>query len=139
MPKVFRSMKMDADGKPVLGRSSTKLGVRVPADIAPDPANAVHPGTGGMSVVPKLTDLPAELVPRRLHNLLPRARGSNSLRIWAHGEGSFVAALVAQGLVRAPDRPGHGTLQPDQSMPLDDYEKALAATRDNWIINETGS
>jgi hypothetical protein len=132
-------MKQDADGKPALGRSATTLGVRVPMDIAPDAGGMVYPGTGGMSVAPDLRQLPPQRVPRRLRHLVPRAAGKESWFVWVHREGPFTASPVATGLVLLPDRPGHATVQPDQPMTLDDYEKALAATRDQWTIDETGS
>jgi hypothetical protein len=139
MPRIFRSMKQDADGKPIVGQSATALGVRVPRDIAPDAAGMVHPGKGGMSVAPHLRDLPPQRVPSRLRHLVPRATGKESMHVWIHGEGPFAASPVALGLVLAPDRPGHGSVQPDQTMMFDDYEKALAATRDQWAIDETGN
>jgi hypothetical protein len=48
----FRSMIPDADGRPSRGRSSRKLGVRVPGDVQPDTEGGVAPGGGGMSVAP---------------------------------------------------------------------------------------
>jgi len=67
------------------------LGVRVPLDIEPHASGCVRPGTGGMSVAPRLADLPPHRIPRRLRGLagLAFAAGSNTLRVWKIGNGPF--------------------------------------------------
>lgn len=50
MPRMYRVMKQsDTDGKPEIGDTATKLGIRE-TDLPPRDGNA-HPGEGGMSVV----------------------------------------------------------------------------------------
>jgi hypothetical protein len=135
---MYRVMKEAKDGKPVVGRTGTSLGVRIPLDIKPDENGDVSPNTGGMSVSPSLYTLPPLFVPVRLHALVPKARGSNHLRVWKMGAGPFDRSPVAPGLELRPDSRKHGTIQPDQLMTLLAYEDALAATRDQWVIDETG-
>lgn len=138
-PKIVRSMREEV-GKPLLGPRD--LGVRTPpdlyADITPDAADEVQPGTGGMFVAPDLRDLPARLVPRRLRHLVPTVAGNDDRFIWALGEGAFVEGRVASGLTLRPDpeRAGHGFVEPERSMTLTDCAAALDATRDDWRFNE---
>ena len=55
MAMIFRTMKKDADGLPVVGEQSKRLGVRVPpdphADIDTDAAGKAILNGKGMSVV----------------------------------------------------------------------------------------
>ena len=133
MPRVYRVMQ-EENGKPKLGSSATTLGVRVPGDIEPDGNGNVHPGTGGMSVSPSLSALPAILVPKRLKDQVPAARGSDGHRVWSLGEGVFVAAPVAPGLVLRPDPHDrrHGFVEPGIIMPLESYREVIDDTRDSW-------
>jgi len=52
------------------------------------------------------------------------------------GSGAFIAEPVAPGLVLSPDSDIHGTVQPESIMFLTEYQNKLAATRDNWAIDE---
>ncbi len=146
MPWIFRAMK-EKDGKPMLGASGSTLGVRSPGgagkpDIAPDAAGNVIPGTGGMSVSPSvrqlLDRLPPGLIPRRLKPLAPDAVGSNNIFVWRMGEGPFAAANITTRLALRPDPQdaGHGLIEPAGPMPLEEYVSALAATRDEWTVDE---
>src|SRR4051812_5520371 len=89
------------------------------------------PGAGGISVYASLRTIPAEMVPKRLRPILPFARGSNNLKVWALGEGTFEAGTVAAGLwLRIdPENPLHGFIEPDAIMSITAYESALVATR----------
>jgi hypothetical protein len=139
MPRIYRVMLKAADDGPTVGQSAAQLGVRVPTDIAPDEQDRVSPGTGGMSVSPGLRALPAFLIPKRLRALVPKARGRDDGYVWRMGTGPFTRGSVGEGLQLEPDSPTHGTVQPAEVMPLSAYEDALAATRDEWVIDETGS
>jgi len=138
MAKIYRAMKKGDDDQPRLGRSSTSLGVRVPTDISPNRHGNVVPGTGGMSVAPSFPALPALLIPKRLQHLAPKARGSSSNFVWTMGEGPFQESPIADRLQLRPDSSIHGTVEPDQPMPLQTFEDALSATRASWMIDETG-
>jgi hypothetical protein len=146
MPRIFRIMKNDG-GRPMLGSSSTTLGVRLPGsssdpDIVPGPDGDVSPGTGGMSVSPSLTDLlerlPPTFIPKRLQPLVPDAAGSNNLTAWRMGQGSFVAAAVTELLALRPDpdEPQHGFVEPASLMALDEYVSALHVTQSAWVVDE---
>jgi hypothetical protein len=131
---------LNDNGLPVVGSESKMLGVRVPPhqqpDITRDANGIVIPGTGGMSVAPTWRDLPYFLIPKRLRSLMPDARGRNELACFRHGAGDFVESVVSESLVLKPDSRSHATIQPTRSMPLADFQQALAATRDGWAIDE---
>jgi hypothetical protein len=140
MPLVYRAMLRDGD-KPKIGPTKKTLGVKAGNDphddIAPDANGNVWPGTGGMSVVPNWRDLPAHRIPERLQRICPKARGKNDYGCWRMGDGPFENGDVAPQLVLVVDKPSHGTIQPAVSMPLADYEAVLAATQDQWVIDES--
>lgn len=137
MPKVYRVMK-EEDGRPACGESATTLGVRIPYDVPEDTSGQVHPGTGGMSVQASLETLPARLVPQRLRERVPGARGRDTLRIWSMGDGAFANGALSNRLsLRVdPSDPYHGFVEPDSSMPSEDYQKAIEATQGSWSIDE---
>lgn len=142
MPKIYRVMKKDS-GKPVLGESASALGVRVPRDIDPDANGVVSPGNNGMSVTPSvaaLNRMPARMVPIRLRPLVPGAAGNDNLFAWSMGQGEWAAneEPVAPGLQLRPDPTDnqHGFVEPDVSMPLDEYRAAIEATQNLWQVDE---
>jgi hypothetical protein len=67
---MFRAMRQDLDGYPLLGRSSRTLGVRVDGEYRNLPVaedGTVAPETGGMSVaLEKPGNLPKHRLPRSL-------------------------------------------------------------------------
>jgi hypothetical protein len=141
VPKIFRAMRQ-TEGKPEIGPKG--LGVRLPpdphADIVPDDSGQIHPGTGGMSVSPTVGDLPARLIPARLRHLYPKAAGRDDLFVWSMGSGDFSAGPLAESLALRPDpeREGHGFVEPDATIATEVYVSALAATRDEWTVDENG-
>jgi hypothetical protein len=135
MAKVFRVM-LTENGKPLVGTGRAQLGARVPTDIRPDADGNVHPGTKGMSVFRSIDRFPPSMVPSRLQPLFPAAAGDDELTMWVHGEGPFADAAFAEGLdFRLDPNPAkshHGCVVPDRTMPLEDYQSALAATQEAW-------
>lgn len=135
---------MSSDGQPEVGRGRNLLGVVVDAAQG-DPDVVVHegavrPGEGGMSVAPKPETLPVHRQPKRLREQFPgrfpRASGSNTLHCWSMGEGAFTASPLAAGLAFRPDptKPErHGFVEPECEMPLEEYERAVTATRSQWV------
>lgn len=121
---MFRAMKEDVDGYPVVGRSGRTLGVRIEGPIRDIPVaedGAVTPGTGGMSVaLDQAQNLPK---PR-----LPKSLG---------GEGRdpvfrmSAQAIPATLLVR-PDRYPHGCVEPRVRCPLPQFESDLTGTLPRW-------
>ena len=53
------------------------------------------------------------------------------------GEGNFQDGALAPGLNFRRDNATHGLVEPATVVPLADFEANLAATRDQWIIDET--
>jgi hypothetical protein len=135
---------MLADGnRPQVGPAALALGVRLPpdehADIAVGADGTVEPRTGGMSVAPAWRLLPVHRIPRRLRAKFPRAAGKNAISLWRMGAGPFTEGPFADRLLFRPDpeKPSkHGFIEPAAQMPVDDYQGALAATQDQWAIDE---
>ncbi len=135
MPLIYRSMTRDGN-RPGLGSTARALGVRVPGDL-PDLGGLVVPGTGGMSVSRAWREMPAWRIPIRLKPLEPKAAGKQSdLYCWSMGEGPFARGYVADGLRLRPDDPTHALVEPSDTMTIDEFQLALAATRDQWRIDE---
>jgi hypothetical protein len=144
MPTIYRTMKRAADGLPVVGsNSSTELGVRLPpnqrADIDLDPNGHVVQNGRGMSVVANWRHLLAHQIPKRLKTLFPGAVGNNSLACYRMGEGDFADGVVTNDLhlVLKPGRPHAGNVVPDQSVHYSQLQSNLAATRNQWSVDET--
>lgn len=145
MPRIYRIMRCGVDNKPEIGESATSLGVRVPKDIQPDGNEMVQPQNGGMSVAPSCSDLnrlPATMQPQRLRELHPAvfksARGLNQYAVFAMGKGPFREESVSSDLSLRPDpnKSRHGFVEPGRVMALEEYRTALAATRDEWDVDE---
>ena len=109
------------------------LGVRLSphprADVHPDPNGNVGPVGEGLSVAPNLTALPPSLVPERLRDKRPGARGTNALCVFRAGNGNFVRASLGGALELLPTSSKHGVVQPIRPTPIKDYENELAATQ----------
>ena len=119
--KLYRAMKVDTDGKPLIGTNGSMLGVRPtdPTNTNPtalfdvdavNDADLVHPGEG-LSTSPDANS-------RR-----PRKK-----------EALFEIDTddLSRELEPNPDKPGHCLLQPSLPMTLSEYQQALADTRDLW-------
>jgi hypothetical protein len=139
MPLIYRSMLIDGN-KPKVGGSATTLGVRVPpakdTDILAEADGTVLPKTGGMSVAPAWRRLPIFRISKRLRDKIEGASGSRNAFCWRMGTGPFVPGPIALGLALNVDSEIHGTVEPDSPMPLSEYQGKLAATRDEWVIDE---
>jgi hypothetical protein len=125
--KLYRAMKVSADGLPEVGPTARSLGVRA-ADQAPHndvpaaaPTDSITPGTGGMSVTPNdPMNLPKQRRPAALG-------GTGKDPVWEIDD-----ADLGSGLQFRQDKPTHGLIEVKDEMALADYEQALAATRDKW-------
>ncbi len=141
---MYRSMKRAADGSPIVGAQSKELGVREPpgqnADVDVDGRNLVILNGRGMSVVANWRHLLPHLIPKRLRdlNLCTDASGSNSLCCWTMGSGSFAAGPIndSLGLGLKPGNLLAGNVVPASSIPLQEFQTHLAATREQWVIDE---
>ena len=132
MPRVFRAMKKEDDNLPLIGPTSTTLGVRPSTDVDLDAQSNVLVNGKGMSVAPNWRDINVNRVPRRMRVIVPGARGSNNTFCFRMGNGAFMQGPVAPGLTLEPDSPRHGNVAPAQVVPLATYERDLAATRPEW-------
>lgn len=136
MAKVFRSMKPDGTGNaPLVEASARGLGVRL-SDLSPCALGLAHPKRGGMSVAPRLIDLPPHRVPERLGHLVEGASGHDADRVWVLGEGAFSSGPLAQGLALRVTSKTHGVVEPDEERPFKQYEAHLAATASQWTVGE---
>ena len=137
MPRVFRTMLPDEQGRPKIGcESGPGLGARVPPDVTPDSIGNVFPGIGGMSVAPSIGALKPHLIPKRLRGRFPDATGSNGRVIWSMGDGLFADAPIAANLKLRVTSKLHGHVEPDAPMHIDKFQNALAATQNDWRKNE---
>jgi hypothetical protein len=137
MPLVFRAMKRDDDGLPKVEPSANGLGVRPGTDIDVDAQGNAATNGKGMSVSPAWRDMRPFLIPKRLRDKAPDARGSNSRFCFKSGSGPFKRGAFAQGLELVPDSSTHGCIAPAASVPLTQYESDLTATRPNWEVDES--
>jgi hypothetical protein len=121
---LFRAMKAQPDGLPMVGRSSRELGVRTEGPIRDLPIaqnGTVEPGTGGMSVA---LDAARSLPKPRL----PRSLG---------GEGrdpvfSMHRIKLPGTLLTRVDRYPHALIEPVRRCLLLAFESDLASTRLSW-------
>lgn len=125
---------------PATGTADNMLGARVPphprADVHPDPSGSVGPVGEGLSVAPGLATLPLPLVPQRLRDKRPGARGRNTLQVFSLGEKGFSRAAVGSSLELMPTSSKHGVVQPIGPMPIGEYQEQLAATQAFWRVDE---
>jgi hypothetical protein len=132
---VYRSMKMDANGLPVLEESAQGLGVRPDlgtgkGDIPLSDDFFVAPETGGMSVAPfSPTFLPAFRRPPGIPNSFGVFDGSGKAPVW-----QFDLKQLPPGLKFDQDSPTHGTFQPAYHMQYDEYKAKLESTQKNWKL-----
>jgi hypothetical protein len=143
MPTIFRAMRRAGDGLPSAGSASKELGVRVPpnpnADIDLDENGNVILNGKGMSVAENWRGLPPHLVPKRLKPIFPGAAGSDNVACFRLGQGQFspgpLNARLTLVLKRHDTRAGN--IVPARSVREHEFQDDLAATRDEWTIDET--
>lgn len=133
--------------RPLCGDDFFQLGVTAypheNPDLVPDSAGFVDPHTGGMSVFAGIKKLPGRLIPARLRDLYPedfqKASGDNELIVWCMNsehlfdkEGDGYLAFEWD----IPNKPRHGLVEPARRMHIDDFQRELCTTADQWQINE---
>ncbi len=134
-------MRKEQDEKPVVDATGKGLGVRVEpvrgvSDVDVDDQNRVILNGKGLSVAPNWRELPFFLIPKRLQHQVKAARGSASLFCFTMGDGAFADDRVAEQLSLRVDRPNHGCVVPSQLVSVERFQADLAATRDDWHIDE---
>jgi len=117
---LYRAMREDPSGGPLVGPSARTLGVRPNVDILIR-AGQVQPNSGGMSVAP---DHAGNLHPLRRP---PTYGGLGKDPVWS-------IALTALGgdLQFRQDSLTHGLIEPARPMSLDELQQALEATQPYW-------
>jgi hypothetical protein len=130
-------MRKDDDGFPTLQQSASALGVRPGVDVDLDAQGSVLVNRNGMSVNPAWRVMSIFRILKRLRNIVPGARGSNHTFCFRTGTGPFQQGAFAAGLTLEPDSATHGNVAPAQVVPLAQYETDLAATRPDWLVDET--
>lgn len=128
-------MRKDPDGLPTV--SATSLGIRPGVDVEVDAEGNVLVNGKGMSVAPNWRDINVNRIPKRLRPIVPGAGGSNNTYCFRAGEGAFMRAVFASGLILEPDSPTHGNIAPAKVVPLGTYAADIAATRPSWQEDET--
>ena len=143
MPTFYRAMKQADDGLPEVGSDSKQLGVRVApnptADVDLDEKRDVILNGKGMSVVENWRGLLPHLVPKRLKPILSGAAGSNTLACFRLGQGPFSPGVVNDQLsLILKEHDAHaGNIVPARAVPERQFQNNIAATRDEWTIDET--
>ncbi|EKF9146144.1 hypothetical protein ID106_03270 [Vibrio cholerae] len=132
--KLYRDMKLADDGFPVLGETTTKLGVRIfgynvtdcnaPRDMSVEEDGNVHPGKG-MSVCPP--DINKTLNPR----FKKRVEQGKTV-VWEIDE----SVLVKLSLKYEEDSDDHGVIAPMHAMKPDVYTALIKSTRKLWRMTD---
>lgn len=134
--KLYRSMRVAADGLPEVGPTARTLGVRhgdqkPKGDVmAVAPTDPVPPRTGGMSVAP---DDPVNLVRHRRPAVFG---GTGPDPVWV-----IDTADLSHELEFRQDKPDHGYIEPamNTALTLAEYESALESTRGRWQLVQPSS
>lgn len=119
--KVYRAMREDPAGGPLVGPTARMLGVR-PDDDIPVVNGRVSPGTGGMSVAP---DSPMNLPS---HRRPPQIRGTGKDPVWGIDLDSLGGDIVFR-----QDSSKHGLLEPAREMSIEEFQSALADLASKWF------
>jgi hypothetical protein len=123
---LYRSMKISANGLPVVGTTARTLGVRAQIDILVV-SDHVKPNTGGMSVSPP----PPYNLPTHRRPAIFGGTGKDP--VWEIN----MMCLSAFQLQYRPDplQPNkHGFIEPITEMRFEEYQQAIVATLHNWTL-----
>jgi hypothetical protein len=145
--RIVRPMLRDVDGLPLVGTKAKCLGIRPVgphADVDLNPPGDVNgdvvSNDKGLSVGADWRMLPGHLIPEHLNDGMNGARGKN-LAVYVHGNGSgpFVEGVVAPGLemILKAGSLVAGVIRPVATVRLTQYQSDLAATRPNWVNDES--
>ncbi len=122
---LYRSMKADSDGLPIIASKRWGLGVRTSGEdtdvfVASD--GTVGPLDGGMSVAKDWRDIYRAFIPREL-------RGTNDrYTMFRLREQDLPAGLA----VRQRGKKTHYQVEAARRMPITRYRELLAETQDLW-------
>ena len=117
---LYRAMREDSAGGPMVGPTARTLGVRPNVDILII-AGLVRPNSGGMSVAP---DRPGNLHPLRRP---PAFGGLGKDQIW-----SIAVVALGDDLQVRPGSATNGLIESARTMRIDDLQMTLEATKPYW-------
>ena len=117
---LYRAMREDPGGGPMVAPTARTLGVRPNIDI-PVSVGKVSPNNGGMSVAP---DRPENLHPLRRPAALG---GSGKDPVWY-----IDSAALGPDLLFRQDSTTHGLIEPARSMTIGELQKALEVSKPFW-------
>jgi hypothetical protein len=123
---LYRSMKISANGLPVVGATARTLGIRTDIDILII-SGQVKPNTGGMSVSPP----PPYNLPT--HRRPAAFGGTGKNPVWEINVNCLSAFQLRD---RAdPHQPNkHGFIEPITEMLFEEYQQAIVATLHEWSL-----
>jgi hypothetical protein len=125
---LFRTMRADLDGYPVVGRERSMLGVRIAGplpDIRVLDDGTIKPEAGGMSVFIDPRKMPKSLRPRTLKE----KPGESPHPCFKIEEAKLPATLAFR-----KDKDYHGLVEPAAQCAFADFEAQLGATRVEWKV-----
>jgi len=125
---LFRTMRADVDGLPVIGRERSMLGVRIAGpqpDIRVLDDGTIKAEAGGMSVFIDPRKMPKSLRPRTLKE----NPGESPYPCFKIEEATLPTALVFRKV-----KDYHGLVEPSAQCAFADYEAQLGATRVEWKV-----
>lgn len=141
MPRIVRPMKKDTDDLPRVDSRGTCLGVRISgpyADVQFDASGNVKANKLGMSVSETWRTLPGHLIPDDLDDGKNDASGKG-MAVFVHGTGPFTEGVIASGLEMCfkVGKVTAGHVCPEAVVSLKQYQSDLAATRGDWVIDDS--
>ena len=133
--KLPESLKVLAEQTHPNGSTSSNAARRGPVRESSSESSRPSHRTGPIGPQQKKRCL--SFSPFFLFSIIQAASGSNLDACFRIGDGELVSGRLAAGLQLRPDSPIHGCMKPDAVEPLAQYQADLAATRDQWSIEET--
>ena len=138
---LYRSMKKDEDGLPVVEASAKGLGVRSGRpkhnDVDLTDTGEVVLNGKGMSVASEWRKLKSWQIPSRLRVQWEGATGPEYLACFRLGDYRFINQEINDDLAVKTDGPTHAVISPRRQVLLKEFEQALAATRKDWEVDES--
>jgi hypothetical protein len=123
---LYRSMKISANGLPVVGATARTLGIREGVDILVI-SDQVKPNIGGMSVSPP----PPYNLP--IHRRPAAFCGTGKDPVWQINVNCLSAfQLQYRSDPHQPNK--HGFIEPITEMRFEEYQQAIVATLHEWTL-----
>jgi hypothetical protein len=130
--KLYRRMRADTDGKPLVGDRFGMLGVRPKGRAGRSDVDAAAPTDVVRASARKGKSVNADV------SNVPRPAGDEFVLWVLDVPDDDPATVLGTQLVADPDRPPHHVIRPSRDISLDAYQRALADTRAHWQLVEGG-